>query len=385
MEQLKRLLIEQGEAFSHFKAKNDARLSALEKKASRPGVGADPTTHSNTDTPTLDFGPEYKEAFQKFVRKGVNFHEIAEEVGFSGSDALTKAMSTATGADGGYAVPTELDGIIDEVLRQASPMRQVCTVRKVYTSDYKKLVNLHGSGHGWVGETDARPDTDSPQLAEITPSWGELYANPQISQHLLDDSFFSIEEFIQNELGGLFAKQEGDAFVNGDGTNKPRGFLDYPSATTGDDTRAFGTLQHVVAASATAVTADELLNFSYQLRAPYRANACWLMRTETLAAIRGLKDSNGNYLWQSGLQLGQPEMLLGKPVYECPDMPAMAAGNAAIAFGDFRRGYYIVDRLACMLRDPYTNKPYVGFYTTKRVGGMVVDSQAIKVIQMAAA
>jgi HK97 family phage major capsid protein len=261
-------------------------------------------------------------------------------------------------------------------------------VRTVSTSDYKKLVNVRGTASGWVDEDDARTATASSSMAQVTPFMGEIYANPQATQQMLDDVFFNAEQFIIDECATEFAAKEGAAFVVGDGTKKPKGFCAYTTAATADSSRAFGTLEHVATGVAgdwaASNKADILITLVHKLKAGLRANARWVTNKGLLAEIRTFKDAEGNYLWRPGLEAGQPSTLLGYGITEAEDMPAKAASALSLAFGDFRRGYTIVDRIGTrILRDPYTNKPYVGFYVTKRVGGMVVDSQAIKFVKFA--
>ena len=249
-----------------------------------------------------------------------------------------------------------------------------------------ELVNLGGTASGWVGETDARSQTATSKLGLIEPFMGEIYGNPQATQKMLDDAFFNVEAWINSELATEFAEQEEIAFTTGDGTKKPKGFLAYESTDETDKVRAFGKLQHIVSGEATAVTADAIIKLIYTLRKAHRTGAKFMMNNNSLFAIRLLKDTEGNYLWRPGLELGQPSSLAGYGIAENEQMPDIAADAKAIAFGNFKRGYTIVDRIGTrILRDPYTNKPFVGFYTTKRTGGMLVDSQAIKLLKIAAA
>lgn len=320
---------------------------------------------------------EHRKAFEGFVRKGQT--EGLEEL-------EQKALNLGTDADGGYAIPEELDRSIIELLRDGTPMRQVCKQIMVGSDGgYKKLANLHGTSSGWVGETAARPATDSPSLAEVKPFMGEIYANPEATQKSLDDMYFDAEGWLTSELALEFSEKENAAFTSGDASNKPKGFLDYTSAATADSARAFGTLEHMISGASGAVTADDIIKIIYKLKAGYRNGAVFMGGTETLASLMLLKDGNGQYLWRPGLETGQSSTLRGYNFVENEDMPDQAANSKALAFGNFQRGYTIVDRIGTRsLRDPFTNKPYVGFYTTKRVGGMVEDSQAIKLIQCAA-
>src|SRR5680860_1441856 len=318
---------------------------------------------------------EHKDAFLDFMKAGT-------EEGLR--DLERKAMSIGSDPDGGYAVPEELDRNIYALQREATPMRAISTVQRVSNENYKKLVNLHGAASGWVGETAARTETGSPTLAELTPSFGEIYANPAATQRSLDDVFFDAEEWLAQEVAMEFSEKENLAFTSGNGTNKPKGILDYLSNTTADGTRAFGTLQQVnTGVSGDFAAADPhniFIDAVYALKAAHRGNSRWVINKSALASVRKMQDGNGNLIWQPGLSEGQPQTLMGYPVTENEDMPNIAANSSSIAFGDFKRGYQIVDIVGTrVLRDPYTNKPYVHFYTTKRVGGHVVDLSLIHI------
>ena len=321
---------------------------------------------------------EHKKAFNSFLRKGI-------ETGLA--DLERKAVNVTTAGDGGFALPEQIESVIAQRLLDISPVRSVANVVSVSTSDYKQLVDTRGMASGWVGEAGARTATNTPTFYEAAALMGEIYANPQATQQSLDDLMFNVETWIAASIADEFAFREGAAFVSGDGTNKPKGFLNYTTAATADSSRAWGTLEHV----ATGVSADfaasnkgdKLVELVYKLKAGHRANAVWMTNKAILAEIRAFKESTTNaYLWQPGLAAGQPSTLLGYNVVEAEDMPAKAANSLSIAFGDFRAGYTVVDRVGIRsLRDPYSNKPYVGFYVTKRVGGMVVNSEAIKVLK----
>ncbi|WP_392552918.1 phage major capsid protein [Orbus wheelerorum] len=317
---------------------------------------------------------EHKEAFMRFIKKG-------DEAGLA--ELERKAMQTGSDSDGGFAVPTELNTDILAALKDQVVMRQEATVITVGTEEWKKLVNLGGTSSGWVGEIDKRPETGTSKLTEIKPIFGEIYGNPQATQRMLDDAFFSVEQFITNELVQNFAESEEIAFTSGDGTNKPKGFLAYATDTKDDKTRDWGKLQTIAPAKSGIVTGDDLLKLIYTQRKVYRAGSKFMLNNQTLFQVRLLKDSNGNYLWQPGLQLGQPSSILGYAAAENEQMPDVGDEKSPIAFGDFKRSFYIFDRIGIrMLRDPYTNKPFVGFYTTKRVGSMLADSNAIKLLDV---
>lgn len=380
--------------FDAFKEKNDKRLEAVEQEK---GKLAGEVENLNGKLSELDElksaleeelkqvkrpagGPqskaasEHKTAFIGFMRKGKDdgLRELER-----------KALQVGVDEDGGYAVPEELDRTILNLLKDEVVMRQEATTITVGGANYKKLVNLGGTASGWVGETDARPETDASKLGQIEPFMGEIYGNPQATQTMLDDAFFNVEDWINSELAIEFAEQEEIAFTSGNGTKKPKGFLAYASTLDPDKTRAFGTLQHILSGAAAGVTADAIIKLVYTLRKVHRNGAKFMMNNNSLFAIRILKDSEGNYLWRPGLELGQPSSLAGYGVAENEQMPDIAADAKAIAFGNFKRGYTIVDRIGTrILRDPYTKKPFVGFYTTKRTGGMLVDSQAIKLLQI---
>lgn len=350
------------------------RLEKLEIRSNRIGLTGEQSEQDENRA-------KHKHAFiNGFIRKGIT----------DGLDELQqKAMNVGTPGDGGYAVPEELDRSILELMATMSDLRGICTVITVGSSDYKKLVNLHGASSGWVGETTARSVTNTPSLAEVTPYMGEIYANPSATQRMLDDAFFNAETFIMDEVALEFAQKEGIAFVTGDASNKPKGFLDYTYVPTADSSRTFGQLQYLATGQAgawpTTNPADKLLDLIQTLKKPLRQGASWCMNGTVLTAIRKFKDENKQYLWMPGLSAGEPSTLFGYPVNEIEAMPDIAANSLSVVFGNMKRGYTIVDRLGTrMLRDPFSNKPYVHFYTTKRVGGMVVDSEAIKALKFAA-
>ena len=300
-----------------------------------------------------------------------------------------KAFSGASEAAGGYAVPEELDGRIDKALTAISPIRGIANVVRVGSAGYRKLVTAGGTPSGWVAETAARPETDTPTFHEIAPPFGELYANPAASQAMLDDAAFDVESWLASEIATEFARAEGAAFVAGSGVNRPKGFLAAPTSVQVDSVRPFGTLQHIVTGVAGGFPGeapqDVLIDLVQSLRPPYRQGAAFVMNSATASRIRKFKTDDGAFLWQPGLVAGQPDTLLGYPVVEAEDMPDVAADALAIAFGNFRAGYLIAERTETqILRDPFTNKPFVHFYATKRVGGQVSNSEAIKLLKFAA-
>ncbi|MBX7536418.1 phage major capsid protein [Qipengyuania sp. GH1] len=338
-----------------------ARVDRIGRAAARPAIGG-----------TEAAAPEVKGFVDGYLRRGAT--------------AEYKSVSGAVPSDGGYAVPRQIDALIARQLSEASPIRAIAQVVQTGSAGYRKLVTTGGTASGWVSETQARPETDTPSFAEIAPPTGELYANPAASQAMLDDAGFDIESWLAGEIAAEFARAEGAAFVNGSGVNQPRGFLAAPASSAGDATRAFGTLQYVGSGDAAGLgSAAEiaLIDLVHALKAGHRQGASFVMNSATLAEIRKLKTDDGAFLWQPGLVEGQPDRLLGYPVVEAEDMPDVAAGTCPIAFGNFRNGYLIAERSATqVLRDPFTNKPFVHFYATKRVGGQVLDSDAIKLLKI---
>jgi len=304
----------------------------------------------------------------------------------TGRETELKSLNIATPADGGYAVPREIDAMIASRLLKISPIRSIAQVVQVGSAGYRKLVSTGGTASGWVSETAARPETASPKFAEIVPPSGELYANPAASQAMLDDAVFDLESWLSGEIANEFARAEGAAFINGTGTNQPKGFLGSTMVATGDAARAFGSIQFVATGNATGFDAApdaKLIDLVHSLSRAHRQGASWVMNSATLAQVRKFKTADGAFIWQPGLVEGQPDRLLGYPVIEAEDMPDIAANAYPIAFGNFRNGYLIAERSATtILRDPFTNKPFVHFYATKRIGGQVLDSDAIKVLKI---
>jgi HK97 family phage major capsid protein len=339
-----------------------ARLDKVARAAARPALGA-----------TVPASPELKGFVDGYLRHG--------------RETELKSLTQGVPGDGGYAVPQELDGAIAAQLKLLSPIRAIAQVVQVGSSGYRKLVSTGGTSSGWVSETAARPETATPKLAEIAPSFGELYAHPSASQAMLDDAAFDLESWLAGEIAGEFARAEGAAFVSGDGVDRPKGFLSAPNSAQGDALRPFGTLQYLASGNATGFDAApeaRLIDLVQSLKAGHRQGAVFLMNAATLGRVRKFKAADGSFIWQPGLMDGMPARLLGYPVVEAEDMPDVAGNAFPIAFGNFHNGYLIAERTATrILRDPYSNKPYVNFYATRRVGGQVLDSDAIKLLKIA--
>ena len=328
-------------------------------------------------------------AIERPVLSGARAGAAAFE-GFLRAGTVTelKALSGTADASGGVAVPREIDAMIDRTLKAISPIRGIANVVRVGSSGYRKLVTTGGVASGWAAEDGARAETTTPTFIEIAPPMGDLFANPSATQTMLNDAAFDVEAWLADEIATEFAKAEGAAFVNGSGTNRPRGFLQSPNAATADGVRAFGTLQYLPSGAAGDFAAnpqDRLIDLVQALRAPYRQGASFVMNSATLARIRKFKTSDGAFIWSPGLAAGQPQTLLGYPVIEAEDMPDIAANSLSIAFGNFRAGYIIAEREeTAILRDPFSNKPFVLFYASKRIGGCVSNSEAIKLMKFSA-
>ena len=378
-------------AFEEFKRTNDGRMAELERRGSADALTEDKIGRLNQaldnaksaiDRANLewarprleggraDSGDEYKDAFAAYVKRG-------EE----------KALSVGVPGDGGYLVPTETDTEITRLMTALSPIRGLASVRQVSTAIYKKPVTITGAATGWVAETASRPQTDSQTIDALSFPTAELYAMPAATSQFLDDAAVDVGQWIADEVNSAFAQQEGTAFVSGNGTNKPKGFL--AETLAAEASWSWGKLGYIASGAAGALASsnpsDALIDLVYALKAGYRQNASFVLNRKTQAVLRKLKDDAGNYMWQPAASADGKATLMGFPVVESEDMPDIAANSLSIAFGDFKRGYLIVDRQGVnVLRDPYSAKPYVLFYTTKRVGGGVQNYDAIKLMKFAA-
>ncbi|MCQ4189702.1 MULTISPECIES: phage major capsid protein [Methylocystis] len=388
-------------AFSAFKETNDERLTQLESR-----LGADVVTeeklaridHALDDTKSrLDrlalemsrpriggkfiddhSGREHKSAFNHYMRSGeANGLKVLE----------AKALSRGSGADGGYLVPLPTEREVLRRLAKFSPIRAISSVREISGASLRRAFSTTGPAAGWVAEADPRPQTNNQQLADMTFPAMELYAMPAATQALLDDAVVDIEQWIAEEVQTAFAEQEGAAFVSGDGVNKPKGFLSYTSVA--DASWSWGNIGYVATGAAGAFAAsdpsDALVNLVYALRAGFRQNGKFVMGRRAQSLVRQFKTTTGDYIWAPPATADAGASLMNFPVVEAEDMPDPAANSLSIAFGDFERGYVVVDRVGIrVLRDPYSAKPYVLFYTTKRVGGGVQNFEAIKLLKFAA-
>ena len=331
---------------------------------------------------------QYSQTFASYFRKG-DGDDFLRNANSSGERAaIQAAMSVGDNSAGGYLAPVEWDRKISEAQRATSPMRRLATVQQTSVGAFTTLWNNDQWGSGWTGETAARPQTTTASLAPITFASGEIYAMPAATQRILDDAAIDVEAWLRNSVLKEFNRQEGIAFLSGDGVNKPAGFLTFVTGGSNAASHPGGAIEAVpgdLDPADTSGTIDALIDFMFKLGAPYRQNATWLMSSLTAALLAKLKDANGQLIYRESLIVGQPSTLLGRPVEIDEGMPAPGANAMPIAFGDFQAGYLINDRIGLrVLRDPYTNKPFVMFYATKRVGAGVLDPNAIKVLKMPA-
>lgn len=320
---------------------------------------------------------EHASAFNNWFRRGAE-----PEAGMRQME-VNAGLTTQSDPDGGYLVPEEMEAGMDRVLGTVSAIRGLSRVISVGSSEYSKLVSLGGASSGWVGEEEARPETNTPTLSKILINSGEIYANPAATQRSLDDASFDVEGWLAEEVSIEFAEQEGAAFWSGNGINKPKGITSYTKVANAS--YAWGKIGFVVtggaAAFASSDPADAIIKLYYSLKSGYRNGASFLTSDAVLETVRQFKDGQGNYLWAPPT-VDMPATILGKPVATDDNVDALGANAFPMAFGNFQRGYLIADRTGTrVLRDPYTNKPNVHFYTTKRVGGAVVNFEAIKLLK----
>ena len=423
--EIKKAIDQTAEAFEAYKKTNDARLEALsqgdETEAKRLGeklerIEADVTKFSQIKmslereqeaqrdriealearasnpkrTAAEQLKDEYQSTFVEWVRsKGQNaaleakLGELSRKA-VAAAAAEGKAVTIGTPAAGGVAVPEGISRDIGRLELKFSPVRRLVKIVQVGTSDYKELVGLRGAASGWVGETTARPETATPTLREVTPTHGELYAYPQVSEWSLDDIFFNVESWLAEEVAEEFALQEGVAVISGNGTNKPTGMLNTAPVLTADfnnPLRAAAAYQYIPAdaGDAAGIVADALIDTVYTLNSAYRAGAAWVMNSMTTSAVRKLKTAEGVYHWQPGLQVGQPDSLLGYPVETWEQMPDIATNAFPIGFGNWRKAYVLVERVGLRVtRDNITAPGFVKFFIRRREGGIVLNNDAAK-------
>ncbi len=395
---------ELGRSWESFKAANDARLAAIEKKGN-----ADPLLTEKVEklkAALYEHQKELEELVLKAQRLGPGggSGETEEDRlkaehrkaffgkgGFirAGKDAklgeLQNALEIGNDPNGGYAVPETLEKRIIEKMQSNAPMRESCNVIQMRNEEYEVLAETGETAYGWVGETEERSETATNKFAQLKPYFGEVYGEPHATQKMLDDAFFDVEAWLATKLERAFRRGENSSFTSGNGIKKPKGILAYTMSESGDSARTFGQVQIVKTGQSGAFKPDKLIDLVTALHRDYRAGAKFMSTTLGLAEVRKLKDTEGRYLWQQSFEAGMPSRLLGYVIEENDDMPDPAADALALMFGDFKRAYTIVDvRGIRMLRDPYTRKPYVKFYTTKRFGGFLEDANAVKVQKLSA-
>ncbi len=368
-------LVEFNSFQSRIKSKlkeQETRLAMLDRKSiamNRPPLARG----AEADAP-------HKKAFGTYLRSG-------DDDALRGLPIEEKALSTTVSADGGYLVDPQTAAQIVGVLRSSASIRTIATVVQVEATAFDVLVDHTDIGAGWANETAARTETGTPQVDRISIPLHELSALPKVSQRLLDDSAFDVEGWLAQRIADKFSRAEAAAFIAGDGIDKPTGFLSHPKIDT--DIWAWGSLGYVPTGTAGGFSsidpADAIVDLVYALGARYRANATFVMNSKTAGAVRKMKDADGRFLWSDGQAVGEPSRLMGYPVLTAEDMPDIAANSYAIAYGDFRAGYTVAERPDLrILRDPFSAKPHVLFYATKRIGGDVSDFAAIKLLKFAA-
>lgn len=383
-----------GNAWENFKQVNDARLREVERKGnsdplymeqlSRISNVLDNQKSRMNQLETAALRPEkemayesksenrseYTKAFNSYLRKGATSQLEGIEM---------KALSVGSGTDGGFLVTPKLSETIHKIVFESSPMRQICGIEQISTESLDIIVDNGSMGAGWTTETGVVNETTSAQIFKESILTFEMYAQPKATQRLIDDSAIDIEAWIAEKVGDIFSRTENTAFIAGNGTTQPKGILTYAAGTN------WGQIQQVNSGTSAALTVNGLINLYYSLADEYARNSTFLMNRATVQAVRLLKDAtSGQYLWQPSLAAGSPDTLMGLPVMQASDMPVPAANSLSVAVGDFKRAYKIVDRIGIrVLRDQFTEKPFVKYYTTKRVGGEVVDTNAIKLLRLA--
>jgi len=407
--ELKDTIDEIGKAVKELRDDNDKRLKAIESKGYAPAdleervnkingeitklsdmkhqLEAIETALARKDFPGGGSGEvnaakaEHKKIFDRWFKKGGDIATVAAAM----KDLEIKAeLSTLSDPEGGYiTAPPEVDSAIDRVAVDISAMRRIATVRQVGADAYKKYVNVGGTTSGWVGEKETRSETDTPELKEILINVQEVYAEPHTTQKELDDAIIDVAGWLADEVIIEFNDQEGEKFISGNGVKQPKGLGAYTMVTNAN--YAWGSVGYVPGGHASLFNnADKITSLQHALKPKYRANGLWLMNDTTCEVVRLFKNGNGDYLWRQGLVAGQPDTLLGKPIEYDDYVDDIGANKYPLFFGDFKRAYLIVDRLGIrIIRDNITTKGYVKFYTTKRVGGGIINYEAVKALKIA--
>ena len=385
-----------GSAWEQFKSVNDRRLAEVERKGSADPLTLEQLSKINyaldgykdrlnyvetalsRPARSVDYGystndataSEHRNAFGNYLRKGMDYDlENLEK----------KALSVGVAADGGYLVTPEMADSMIRIIFETSPMRKVANVTTISSDSLDIIEDTGAPVVGWTTETGARADTNTPQISKKNIVAEELYALPKATQKLLDDASINVEQWLAEKIADVIGRTENTAFINGTGTGQPKGILTYTAGT------AWGQVEQINSGTSAVVTADGIIRLYYALKEEYANHSTFMMSRASVQAVRLLKEATTNqYLWQPGLAAGAPDSLMGVPVIQASDMPAPAANSLSIALADFKRAYQIVDRTGIrILRDPFTDKPFVKFYATKRVGGAVANFEAIKLLKLA--
>ena len=342
------------------------RRANMEMEMNKPvnaPITAKPTVMTEPEDRTGRASKGYKKNFWNAMRR----KQMTPE--------MVNALQIGTDSEGGYLVPDEYEKTLVEALEEENIFRKLAHVISTSSGDRKIPVVASKGSASWVDEEGTIPDSDD-AFNQVSIGAYKLGTLIKVSNELLNDSVFNLESYISKEFARRIGSKEEDAFFNGNGTGKPVGIF---NATGGAEVG-------VTAASATAITADEIIDLFYSLKAPYRKNAVWILNDATIRAIRKLKDNNGNYLWQPSLTAGTPDTILGRPVYTSSYVPTIAAGAKTIAFGDFSY-YWIADRAGRnfkKLTELYAANDQTGFVATQRVDGKLILPEAIKVLKMKA-
>lgn len=406
------------QTFAAFKTENDVRIKAIENGKNDP-LQAEKVDKINNDLSTVQ--AEITKIMEKFASndlggstlsadiqaKAKDFSRIvghdvsAEDLGkyTNGLDTYMRVgadnrrfgefrnlMEVGSDPAGGYTVTPDMSGRILKKIFETSPARALFSAVTIGTDALEGMIDRDDLSSGWVGEKQARPETDTPELGKWRIDVNEMYAQPKVTQKLLDDSSFNIETWLADKVSNKFVREENKSFFTGNTPLQPRGLLTYTTAATSDATRAWQVFEHIASGATGSITnTDFLINLVFALKAAYRANGSWTMNRKTLGYIRTLKDGDGNYLWQPDFTQRQGGNLLGYGITEAEDMPDIASNALSIGFGDFKAAYQIVDRTGIrVIRDNLTEKGFVKLYTTKRVGGDALDFEAVKFMKFAA-
>ncbi len=363
------LTLEQLNKINHVIDGYKSRLDHVETAVNRPVLGA--VTGMETGKSFDPIVAEHKEAFCGYLRKGVEDDLSLLE---------RKALSVGVDAEGGYMVTPTMSQTITQAIFESSPIRQLASVETISSDSLEIIEDYNEAGAGWsASETAAVSESTTPDIGKKIINVHELVAQPKATQKLIDDSSVDIEAWLSGKLVDVFSRLENAAFINGDGSGKPKGILTYTAGTS------WGQIEQIDSGTDGETTADSLIELFYALKEEYATHATFLMNRATAQQVRQLKDVTGGYIWNPGLAAGTFDTLMGVPVMMAADMPSPATNSLSVAVGDFSRAYQIVDRTGVrILRDPYTEKPFVKFYTTKRVGGDVINTEAIKILKLAA-